>query len=135
MWGVVLGVFAAAVFVVVLNEVFKQRGIEVVLLAKYALKAEITQLVDDGTTKGVALGRVGDEFADPIKQGDLGAAIGLDCEDVVVGDETIELIDDQLVFAMPTTYISLLSLFHKNDSTGHSGSISLTHTCSCFSCC
>jgi hypothetical protein len=84
--GVVLGVFAAAVLVVVLDQVFKQRGVEVVLLVEDALKAEVAQLVDDGAAKGVALGGVGDEFADPVKQGDLGAAIGFDGEDVVVAD-------------------------------------------------
>jgi hypothetical protein len=53
--GVVLGVFAAAVLVVVLDQVFKQRGVEVVFLVEDALKAEVAQLVDDGAAKGVAL--------------------------------------------------------------------------------
>lgn len=86
MRGVVLSVFAAAVLVVVLDQVLEQRGIEVVLLVEDALEAEITKLVDDGAAKGVALGGVGDELADPIKQGDLGATVGFDSEDVVDGD-------------------------------------------------
>ena len=86
---VVLGVFAATVFVVVLDEIFKQRGVKVVLLAKDALKAEVAQLVDDGPAKSVSLGGVGDEFADPVKQGDLGATIGFDGKDVVVGDGNV----------------------------------------------
>ena len=89
MRGVVLGIFAAAVFVVVLDEVFKQRGVKVVLLAKDALKAEVAQLVDDGAAKRVALGGVGDEFADPVKQRDFGAAIGFDGKNVVVGDGNV----------------------------------------------
>ncbi len=89
MRGVVLGVFAAAVLVVILDQVFKQRGVEVVFLREDALEAEVAQLVDDGSTESVALGCICDELADSVEQGDLGAAIGLDSEDVVVGNGDI----------------------------------------------
>ena len=83
---VVFGVFAAAVLVVVLDQVFEDRGVEVELLGEDVLEAEFHQLVDDGAAEVVALGIVGDVFADPVEQGDLGAAVGLDREDVVVAD-------------------------------------------------
>ena len=86
MRGVVLGVFAAAVFVIVLDEIFKQSGVEVVFLREDALEAEFHQLVDDGAAEGIALGGIGDEFTHTVEQGDLRATVGLDGEDVVVAD-------------------------------------------------
>ncbi len=89
MRGVVLGVFAAAVFVVILDQVFKQRSVEVIFLREDALEAEVAQFVDEGAAKGVALGWVGDEFADPVEQGDLGAAIGFHRENFIVADSDV----------------------------------------------
>ena len=51
---VIFRVFAAAVLVVVLDEVLKQCGVKVVFFVEDALEAEIAQLVDDGAAKGVA---------------------------------------------------------------------------------
>ena len=84
--GVVLGVFAAAVLVVVLDEVFKQGGVEVIFLREDALEAELHQFIDDGAAEVVALGGVGDVFAHAVEQSDLGPAFGLYREDVVVTD-------------------------------------------------
>ena len=86
MRGVVLGVLAAAVFVVILDQVLEKRGVEVVLLGEDALEAEIHQGVDDGTAKIVAFGLIGDVFTQPVKESDFGPAIGFDGKDIVVGD-------------------------------------------------
>ncbi len=83
---IVLGVLAAAVLVVVLDQVFEEGGVEIVLLGEDALEAELHQLVDEGPAEVVALGLVGDVFADAVKEHDLGPALGLDREDLVVGD-------------------------------------------------
>ena len=66
--GVVLGVLAATVFVVVLDQVFKERRIEVIFLGKDALEAELYQRVDDGAAEIVPLGWVSDVLADPVKR-------------------------------------------------------------------
>jgi hypothetical protein len=84
--GVVLGVFAAAVLVVVLDQVLEEGGVEVVFLGEDALEAEFHQLVDEGAAEVVAFAFVGDVLAHPIEEGDLGPAVGLDREDVIVGD-------------------------------------------------
>ena len=65
---VILGVFAAAVFVVVFNQVLKQGGVKVVFLIEDALKAEFNQFIDDRPAKSIAFGGVGDEFTHPVKQ-------------------------------------------------------------------
>jgi hypothetical protein len=72
---VILGILAAAVLVVVLDEVFKQRGVEVELLGEDVLKAERYQFVDDGLGEGIALG--GDILGDCIKEDDLLTVVGL----------------------------------------------------------
>ncbi len=84
MRGVVLGVFAAAVAVVVLDQVFEDRGVEVEFLIEDALEAEFHQLVDDGAAEVVAFGVVGDVVAEAVEQHHLGAAVGFDREHVVV---------------------------------------------------
>ena len=52
--GVILGVFAAAVFVVVLDEVFEEGGVEVELFGEDALEAEGDEFVDDGLGERIA---------------------------------------------------------------------------------
>ncbi|MNR41597.1 hypothetical protein D3C85_1600000 [compost metagenome] len=54
MRGIVLGVFTAAVIVVIFDQVFEKRGVEVVLLGEDALEAELHQLVDQCAAKIVA---------------------------------------------------------------------------------
>src|SRR5690606_31996317 len=82
---VVLGVFATGVAVVVFDQVFKDGGVEVEFLRKDSLEAEFHQLVDDGAAEGIALGFIGNVFADAIKQHHLGAAIGFYGKHVVIG--------------------------------------------------
>lgn len=85
MWGVVFGVCAAGVGVVVLDEVFKEAGVEVELLGEDAFEAELAKLVDDGTAEGVALAFIGDVLAEAVEEDHLGAAVGLNREDIVIG--------------------------------------------------
>ena len=80
--GVILGVFAAAVFVVVLDEVFKKGGEEVELFRENLLEAEVDELVDEGAGELVAL--VGDVFGDGIEERLLLAIVGHDGEDLGV---------------------------------------------------
>ena len=86
---VVFGVLAAAVVVVVLDQVFEEGGVEVEFLVEDALEAELHQFVDDGAAEVVAFGVVGDVVAEPVEQHDLGAAVGFDREDVVVADGNV----------------------------------------------
>jgi len=79
---VILGVFPAAVLVVVLDEVFEDGGEEVELLAEQALEAEVYQLVDEGAGEVVALG--GDVFGNGLEERLLLAIVGHDGEDVLV---------------------------------------------------
>ncbi len=86
--GVVFGVFAAAVLVVILDEVFEEGGEEVEFLGEDALEAEGGELVDEGAGKFVALG--GDVFGDGIEEDDLGFVVGGDGEDVGVEGGDVE---------------------------------------------
>ena len=52
---IVLGVLTAAVFIVILDQVFEDCSVEIVFLGKDALEAEFHQLVDDGPAKVIAL--------------------------------------------------------------------------------
>jgi hypothetical protein len=77
---VILGVFAAAVLVVVLDEVFEEGGEEVELFGEDALEGEVDDLVDDGTGELVALG--GDVFGEGIEERDFFAVLGFHGEDI-----------------------------------------------------
>jgi len=61
---VVLGVLAAVVLVVVLDQVFEQGSVEVVLLLEQMLKAGARQLVEQRADEAIApVGAAGDVFA------------------------------------------------------------------------
>ena len=77
---VILGVFAAAVLVVVLDEVFEEGGEEIELFGEDVLEGEVDDLVDDGAGEFVALG--GDVFGDGIEEHDFFAILGFHGEDV-----------------------------------------------------
>ena len=86
MWCVVLGILATTVFVVVLDQVFKEGRIEVVFLSKNALKAKLCQRIDDCAAEAVPLRVVSYVLAYPIKQSDLCATIRFYSKDVIVAD-------------------------------------------------
>ena len=86
---VILGILAAAVLVVILDQVFKDGGEEIELLLEDALETEIHQRVDQGAAEVIALGTVGDVVAQLVEQDDLRAGIGLDREDVIVEDGNV----------------------------------------------
>ena len=85
----VFGVLAAAVAVVVLDQVFEEGGVEVEFLGKDALEAELHQFVDNGATEVIAFGIVGNIVAEPVEQHHLGSAVGFDREHVVVADGNV----------------------------------------------
>ena len=58
MWRVVLGVFAAGVAVIVLDQVFKDGGVEVEFLRENTLEAKLHQLVNNGAAESIAFGSV-----------------------------------------------------------------------------
>ena len=94
--GLILGILAAAVLVVVLDQVFKDGGEEIKLLLDDALKAEVHQRVDQRAAEGVALRTVGDVIAQLVEQDDLRSRIGLDRENVIVenGDVAQRVIEE-----------------------------------------
>lgn len=79
---VILGVFPAAVLVVVLDEVFEEGGEEVEFFREQALEAEADELVDEGAGEVVALG--GDVFGDGLEERLLLAIVGHDGEDILI---------------------------------------------------
>lgn len=95
MRGVVLGVFAAAVLVIVFDEVLEDGGEEVKLLSKHLFEAEVDQLVDEGFAEVVALRAVGDVVAQFVEEGDLGAGSGFHRKDVAVvnGDVAQDVVE------------------------------------------
>lgn len=81
---VLLGVFAAAVLVGVLDEVFEEVGDEVEFFREGVLEGEVDDLVDDGAGEFVAQG--GDVFGDGIEEHDFFAILGFHGEDVGLGE-------------------------------------------------
>src|SRR3989339_619538 len=71
MWGVILCIFTATVFVVIFNEVFKNGGEEIEFLIENFLETEIHQLVDDGFAEIIPLAAVGNVVTQFIKQSNL----------------------------------------------------------------
>lgn len=85
--GVILGVFAAAVFVVVFDQILEKRGEEVEFLGEDLLEAEMDQLIDHRLGELVALR--GDVFGNGLEEDELfafivghGEDIGIECGDV-----------------------------------------------------
>lgn len=68
---VIFGVFAADVFVVIFDEVFKDRRKEIKLLMKDFLEAEIHQLINQRFAKTIPLRTVRDVIAEFVKERDL----------------------------------------------------------------
>jgi hypothetical protein len=63
--GVILGVFTASVFVVVLDEILEEGGVEVELLGEDGLEGEVDQFVNQGAGEVVPLG--GDVVGDALE--------------------------------------------------------------------
>lgn len=77
--GVVFGVLAAAVFVVVLDEILEEGGEEVEFFREDVLEREVHDFVDDGAGELISLR--GDELGDGIEEGDFLAVFGFHGED------------------------------------------------------
>ena len=86
---VVFGIFAAAVFVVVFDEVLEDGRKEVEFLVKDALKTKLHQLIDQGTAKIVALAAVADVVAEFVEKRDFGACSRFDRKNLVVVDGNV----------------------------------------------
>jgi hypothetical protein len=56
---VILGVFAATVFVVVFDQILKEGCVKVILLVKNVLKAEFNQFIDNRPAKGITFCSIG----------------------------------------------------------------------------
>ena len=76
---VVLGILAAAVLVVVLDQVLEQSGEEVEFFGEDVLEREVDHLVDDGARELVIFRC--DEFSDGIKEHDFLAVLSFDRKD------------------------------------------------------
>ena len=72
------------ILVVVLNQILKNLGEEVVFLLKNFCKAKLHQLINDGTAKGRFLCRFNDILGDWLKELNFFLAAGLDGKDVQV---------------------------------------------------
>ena len=81
---IIFGVFSAAVFVVILDQVFKNGGEKIEFLVENFLETEIDQLVYDGAAKVISPGTIGYVVGKSVKKGDLCTCAGLDGKDVIV---------------------------------------------------
>ena len=76
MWSVILCIFTPAVFVIILNQVLKNGGVEIIFFIKYPLKAKVDKLIDNGFAEGIAFGGVGNVFTNPVEKRYLGSGLG-----------------------------------------------------------
>ena len=67
---VIFSILTTTVFVVILNQIFKNGRKEVKLLTEYLFKAKIYQLIDKGSAKIIALWTICNVLAQFVKQGD-----------------------------------------------------------------
>ena len=86
---VILGVFAAAVLVVILDQVFEDGREEIELLAENPFKTKLNQLVDQRPAEIIPFGTVGDVVAQLIEQCTFAPASGLDRENLVIDDGNV----------------------------------------------